>query len=237
MHRPRMILFDYGETLASHRPFDSMAVAVEIMKHVTDNPKGVTAEMYAAFTENLHHHFQASRDIHCEIHDYPIIQYTMEALHLKTSLSIQEVEQIRFDFGLPTRTEPGMQELLDWLHENGIRTGVISNISFSGRALKRRIDALYPDHNFEFIFASSEYVFRKPHPAIFKMALIRAELDAGEVWYAGDSYRFDVTGAASAGIFPVQYLGGTTGGVSGPEEIEHLTIHHWDELMAYLKSL
>ena len=88
-----------------------------------------------------------------------------------------------------------MGELLDYLNGEGIRTAVVSNFSFCAQTLKDRLDRLLPQNRFEFIIASSEYIFKKPHPRIFQLALTKARLAPGEAWHCGDSARCDAEGA------------------------------------------
>ncbi len=96
---------------------------------------------------------------------------------------------------------------MTFLYLNGFRTGVISNISFAGKVVENRINELIPTNHFEFVIASSEYLYRKPNRRIFELALEKAELSASEVWYIGDQYECDIVGARNAGLFPVWYIG------------------------------
>jgi FMN phosphatase YigB (HAD superfamily) len=57
--------------------------------------------------------------------------------------------------------------------------------------------------HFDFIAASSRIGFEKPHPGIFRWALGRARVDAGEALHVGDHLDADVEGARRAGIQPV----------------------------------
>lgn len=41
---------------------------------------------------------------------------------------------------------------------------------------------LLPEFSFEFILTSGDYIFGKPHPQIFKMALHKTGLEAERVW-------------------------------------------------------
>ena len=112
-----------------------------------------------------------------------------------------------WDAAAPARPTEGIEEFLEFLFENRIRTGVISNISFSGKAVRDRIAQVVPENHFEFILATSEYMYRKPNKRIFDLALEKAGLMPEEVWYVGDQYECDIVGARNAGIFPVWYLG------------------------------
>ena len=103
--------------------------------------------------------------------------------------------------------------MLDWLNVRGIRTGVISNIGWTGAALRRRIGALLPNHPFEFILASSDYGLRKPDSRLFQVALEKAALKPEEVWFFGDTYDTDVKGARAAGLKAFFYQGQADGGM------------------------
>lgn len=135
---------------------------------------------------------------------------------------------------------PFVEEMLDCLKEKGIRSGVISNIGWSGNALTERINRLLPKNQFEFIIASSEYGIRKPDSMIFELALQKANLPPGNVWYCGDNVKADVYGARSAGIFPVFYEDETVenpfqGQNEGLQiDFDHIHIHSWVEMMNIL---
>lgn len=96
-------------------------------------------------------------------------------------------------------------KMLDYINDRDIRSGVISNIGWSGSALTERINRLLPKNKFEFIIASSDYMFRKPSPMIFELALKKAGLNASDVWFCGDNIKADIEGSAGVGIFPVWY--------------------------------
>jgi putative hydrolase of the HAD superfamily len=96
-----------------------------------------------------------------------------------------------------------------------------------------RLQEVLPNHKFEFILATSEYMYRKPHRRIFEFALQKAELKPEEVWYIGDNYECDIEGAKNAGLFPVWYLGATEKPQEPKEGI--LTVKSWEEVKALLK--
>ena len=96
------------------------------------------------------------------------------------------------------------------------------------------LQAKFPEHTFEFILATSDYMFKKPSKRIFELALEKADLQPEDVWYVGNSYRCDVGGSRSAGIFPVWYTGATP----NPQgESDVYTISHWAELKQALENL
>lgn len=61
------------------------------------------------------------------------------------------------------------------------------------------------DHYFHSVVYSEEAGVRKPHPAIFKLALNRANCSANEVLMIGDDWDADILGARGAGIDQVFY--------------------------------
>ncbi len=83
--------------------------------------------------------------------------------------------------------------------------------------------------------ASSEYIFRKPSPMIFKLALKKANLNPNEVWYCGDNPIADVKGSSSVGIFPVWYDNYHT--KQAELNTEHLYINEWSEMINVLEEL
>ncbi len=121
-----------------------------------------------------------------------------------------------------------MEEFLDFLKESRIRTGVISNISYGQQVVANRIYDLLPKNEFEFIFTSSQYIFRKPHRRIFDLALEKAELKAEDVWYIGDQYECDIKSALAVGIMPIWYIGAID--LPYVEDKNILTIQNWKEL-------
>ena len=101
--------------------------------------------------------------------------------------------------------EPLITEFLDWLGTQGIGTGVVSNLSFCGETLRRRIEGCLPGASFAFVISSCDYLFRKPSPHIFEAALAKAGVPAEDVWFCGDQFIPDLEGAAAAGMTPVWY--------------------------------
>ena len=160
----------------------------------------------------------------------------------KLDISLPEAEEILWTAASPGACMPCVHELLSCLQQRGIRSGVISNIGWSGAALTRRLNRLLPENHFEFVIASSEYGLRKPDRFLFDLALQKAGLSPDDVWYCGDNLHADVCGAHGAGIFPVLYEcavpdGRTASNAGVPADFPYLHIHGWPELMAMLETL
>lgn len=239
---PAMIIFDYGHTLLYEPDFDFLRAEKEVFKHVQSNPRGVTPEESTHFGLELFEHFQQARHSGFELHEWQTLQTKYDYLGIKLDISIPEAEEILWTAASPGECMPHVHELLACLKKLGIRSGVISNIGWSGTALTNRINRLLPENEFEFVIASSECGVRKPDPFIFELALRRAGLSSGDVWYCGDSVKADVCGAHGAGIFPVLYEESNTSeglwfdnsGLDIP--FEHLHIHSWTEMITLLQN-
>jgi putative hydrolase of the HAD superfamily len=90
-----------------------------------------------------------------------------------------------------------VEESLGALAHMGLRCAVVSNWDSRLPRLLRELE-LAP--KFAFILTSAEAGYRKPHPAIFKEALLRLGLPPSHVLHVGDSQEEDVAGAHAAGL-------------------------------------
>lgn len=238
MQTPRMILFDYGHTLCHAYDTDFLRGERAVFEHVTDNPHSVTPEEAYQLGIRLFADAETVRRAGYEVHEWPLLRLKYESLGLRFDLPLEELEIILADAADPDRLMPGVRDMLAELRRLGIRTGVISNLGWSGRALTARLQAMLPEHAFEFILASSEYTLRKPNPLLFRVALERASLPASEVWYIGDSIAADVTGAKNAGLFPVLYKDDSIPNPWAKKDVgltaDCPIISHWSELTAMI---
>ncbi len=245
MRKPEMILFDYGHTLLCEPEFDALRCEEAAFPYIVDNPRNLTAKQIYAEVRKLYERFQKERDNGIEIHQWQFTRLIYEYLGLTFSVSYEELEEIEWTAASKGAVMPKTEEMLAYLKAEGIRTAVVSNIGWSGRALTRRINRLLPNNQFEFIMASSEYVVRKPDRMLFETALQKARLKAEQVWYCGDSMKADVIGAHGAGIYPVLYEGSAPYDVNPVIQENHgmaaafdyLHIHDWDELVGVLSAI
>ena len=242
MIKPKMIMFDYGQTLISEGVFNGEAGMKAVLKHAIRNPYQISAKDLQEFAKTLNKEIgrydpDVRKAPYIEIHNHIFQKYLYEYYDIEIGLSSEELEKIFWDNATEKKLTKNIDTLLIFLKEQGIRTAVISNISFSGKALEERINTLLPDNEFEFILATSEYVFRKPHNRIYELALRKAKLSPGEAWYCGDNAYYDVEGAQNIGIFPVWYRGALQEHNKVMPEKDCLTISDWEELIDYLYKL
>ena len=239
MKKPKIILFDYGQTLVNETKFDGIKGTREILKYATVNKYNLSAEQVqnkaneinielGRFDPEKRHLFQI------EVPNHMFQAYLYTSLGIKLSLSPEEADTIFWDASSPGETTEGIEEFLDHLHEKEIRSGVISNISYAGSVVEKRINSILPNNHFEFIIATSEYMYRKPNKRIFELALEIADLNNEDVWYIGDNYECDIVGARNAGIYPIQYIGAIDTTNENRHDVQE--INNWTELIAYIEN-
>lgn len=203
LRMPRMILFDYGNTLVRPIRNDPLGGTRALLAHALENPDGLTAEEINAYTTQA---FMALEPVrarhHVETHEHQFQRLVYETLGLRFDLTPEEMEYIFWRGMVTSVPTDGMEALLDTLAARGIRTGVISNIAYSGQSLRRVLGEYLPGHldQFEFIIASSDYIYRKPDAHLFNLALRKAGLAAADVWYCGDLFDKDVVGPLGVGM-------------------------------------
>ncbi|MDF2804917.1 MAG: HAD-superfamily hydrolase, subfamily variant 1 [Anaerocolumna sp.] len=228
--------------LVSEKPFDGLKGTRAVLCEATKNPNNISAEEIQALADELNKEIGGyGSDFHkqsvLEIHNHIFQNYLYEYFGIELTKSPSEVERIFENKASDAEPTENIAELLQFLKNTNIRTSVISNISFSGDMLKERISRYIPTRDFEFIIASSEYAFRKPHKRIFELALRKAKLNASEVWYIGDNAVFDVDGASNCGIFPVWYKGALEKSNKYVPQSSCLEISDWSELIEILTNI
>jgi len=96
------------------------------------------------------------------------------------------------------RLYPDVVEALESLSSLGIHIGVLSEADEI--YLKRQLEELEVLHLFKSVTTSEEVGVGKPHPLLFKAALMKAKCEASEAMHVGDSLEKDVKGAKSVGM-------------------------------------
>lgn len=242
MNKPKMILFDYGNTLLYEPGFDTLRGEEALFKYVKSNKNNLTPRQVNDFSQKLFEKIGVVRGVGMELHQWQFQRFLYEYLEIELSIPLPEAERVFWENTAAGAVMPNAEMVIDYINENKIRSGVISNIGFSGAALTKRLDRLLPRNAFEFVIASSEYMFRKPNPMLFELALKKAGLCSNDVWFCGDNIDADVKGSAAVGIFPVWYDDKT---VENPwrgqskdktPDCAHLHIHDWKELIKILED-
>lgn len=233
MKIPKMILFDYGQTLIAEQKFDGVKGTEAVLQYAVRNKYHLSAEQVQAKANEINHEFgrfepEKRHLFQIEIPNTMFTPYLYESQGIEIALSNSEIDTVFWNaaaWGVPTE---GIKDFLEYLKNKGIRTGVISNIAYASSVVAERINRLLPENAFEFIITSSNFMFRKPNKRIFDLALEKAELQPDEVWYIGDQYECDVKGSLNAGLLPIWYVGAIE--LPYTEDKNILTVTDWNEL-------
>lgn len=240
LRKPRLILFDYGETLIHESPFDGLAGTRAVMAHAAVNRHGVTPEQVQAEADVINRELgRADRSkrhlFQVEAPNSMFQNYLYRSMGVEIALSPEEMDRVFWDAAAPGVPTDGIEDFLNFLTGEGIRTAVLSNMSYSGNILRERIGRLLPGNHFERITATSEILFRKPNRRAFGWMLEQAQVLPEDAWYIGDSYTCDVEGALGAGLFPVWYLGARRPQEDLQDDV--LTVTRWAELAEMMKDV
>ena len=244
MKTPKMVLFDYGQTLIAEQKFDGVRGTEAVLQYATRNKYHLSAEQVQdkanEINQELGRFDPAKRHLfQIEIPNIMFSPYLYESQGIEIALSSSEIDTVFWNAAAPGTPTEGIKDFLAYLRSKGIRTGVISNISFAPSVVAERINRLLPENTFEFIITSSNYIFRKPNKRIFNLALEKSQLQPDEVWYIGDQYECDVKGSLNAGLLPIWYIGAID--LPYTMEEEHsmgkniLTVKTWSEIERYME--
>jgi putative hydrolase of the HAD superfamily len=204
MKRPRATLFDFGGTLLEEVSFDPVAGTLAMLK-LANNPRDVTLDEARRVAEEIKSFVDPRRlDSLLEHSIHAFHRLLFERLGITFDLSPDELILEFWKAAVVMRPEPGVVESIHALPSD-IRLGVISNATTGEPAVRYELARHGLAERFEFIMGSADYGVRKPSPLLFKTALGKLDLPAGDVWYVGDDETNDVSGAKSCGIISVWY--------------------------------
>lgn len=240
MKLPKMILFDYGQTLIAEQKFDGIKGTEAVLQYAVKNKYHLSAEQIQTKANEINREFgrfdpEKRHLFQIEIPNTMFTPYLYESQGIEIALSNSEIDTVFWNAAAPGAPTEGIQDFLEYLKQKGIRTGVISNISYAPSVVAERINRLLPENTFEFILTSSNFIFRKPHQRIFDLALEKADLKPEEVWYIGDQYECDIKGSLNAGLLPVWYIGAID--LSYTEDKSILTVANWEELKLRMEEV
>lgn len=118
-------------------------------------------------------------------------------------------EQMLEDYGknylVRTRPYDGIMELLEKLHHQKIRMGVLSNKN--DEMTKKVVNELFEPELFEIVMGSSPGIQRKPHPEAALRMAEKFGLNKTNIAFVGDTNN-DMETAVNAGMLPIGVLWG-----------------------------
>ncbi len=151
MNKPKMIMFDYGQTLISEGGFNGEAGTRAVLKHAIKNPYQISAKDLQEFAMTLNREIgrydpDVRKSPWIEVHNHIFQKFLYEYYDIEIGLTTEELEKVFWDNAAERQPTRNIVKLLCYLKEQRIRTAVISNISFSGKALADRINEMLPEN-------------------------------------------------------------------------------------------
>ena len=241
--KPKMVLFDVGGTLfddAHSNPLDGFSK----LRLYADNPEvtdnETLANLWFEFLNDMDLPYTSKIGYGLEIPLTALLNYVIMNSGLHYSIPMAEIEELYDRFNSPRSVFEGVPELLDTLHDLGIRTAVISNNPMSGESLTLALKHWIPTSKFDFVMTSADILYQKPAKALFATAAKRAGLDPADCWYCGDNCIPDVDGPRSCGMTAVHFNRKTSVPFAmcteGGRE-EYLAVNNWNSLREHLLGL
>jgi len=191
---------------------------------LADNPHNVTFQMVWDAADELIEHNQPIRStLYFEFRRKQFDLNLCERLGVSFNVSPVELDIELAKVSYIPGLQPYASEMLAALKEAEIEIGMVSNTVLSGKALEDVLERNGIRDYFNFVIASSDYGFRKPHPQIFKTALARAGTTAEKTWFVGDSLEMDIAGAQGVGMTAIWYnaRGEESGGIKPDIEVKN----------------
>jgi putative hydrolase of the HAD superfamily len=194
--RPRALILDAGNTVIF---LDEEAVSAELARRaqVHVSPRAIRDAQAPA--KRRYEALLAEGGSHDEgwfIH----MQALLEAAGIDPARSSELAHQLREahdELNLWRRVPDGLLSALERAKREGLRLGVISN---SEGKVAEILDHVGVAPLVEVIVDSGVEGISKPDPEIFRRALARMNVSAGDAIYVGDVPTVDVDGARSAGM-------------------------------------
>lgn len=206
----KAVLFDWAYTLVDLVNEEDRTALQGVYDHLKE--QGFALPGFQQWYDTYHRLFfgmiEISRPTHREARFDHVLHYLLmeSKIHLNGKVRIEDLLKIYYDQIYSYRkVYPEMIETLVVLQEAGVRMGIISNTTNPGFMKDYEQSLLGLDPYFEFSIYSSEVPYRKPHPSIFQLALVRLNLNPSEVLFVGDNLKADVVGAQSVGM-PTAWL-------------------------------
>ena len=165
--KPKMIIFDAGRTLINYKEINIRKGIEAYYPYIISNPHQYTVEEIEKYDDEIFGSFDPCRENRFEIPMENKLRLLFDLLEHQFSISLNEVAKI------------------EWEEDPVIET-VISNCDYSGNLLQEKLNKIFPENQFEFVIASSDYGVMKPNRYIFQAGIVKSGLEAKDIWYVGD---------------------------------------------------
>lgn len=92
--RPKLILFDYGNTLLSEPGYDTLRGEEALFKYIKSNPRGVTPRAANDFAQEIFGEIRKARKLGFELHETQYLKLLYESLDIEFTIPYDEVEEV-----------------------------------------------------------------------------------------------------------------------------------------------
>lgn len=234
MRKPKGVIFDLGGTIL-HLESGSFIEGNRRLLEFVENETDITAEEVQVTADELSKSiFHVAEESNVQVRSQEFERLLFETLGLSFSIDYPEMEKAFWNAAVKYRPNDGIVDVLDALDKYGIRTGILSNSSFTGAVLLEELEKHNLANRFYFLISTADYSIRKPDKHIFDVAIKKIGLESEEIWFAGDKVDYDVKGAINAGLFPVLY---NWRNETPTIDAEHLIVNNWHVFRDKIESL
>ena len=117
MIKPKMILFDYGQTLVNEVSFDGVKGTAAVLKYAVKNKYNKTAEEVQNYANQLNKEIgrfdpEKRHLFQYEIPNYMFTRYLYESQGIEIDLSPEEIDNIFWDAAAPGIPTNGIDDIL-----------------------------------------------------------------------------------------------------------------------------
>ena len=193
-----VILFDLGKTIVDNYAFNFRNGLNKVLEHSNCN-----CDITSFFDKLIIRYNKRSED---EIKIKDVFIEMEKELNFKFNKSYDELEIIFFQNAEFDHLIDGVKDAVIALYNKGYYMGVVSNSTFTGNALKTKLDEFGISKYFKFIYSSADCGKRKPHIEIFNKAkelVIKNCEIIDNLYYIGNDYEIDVLGSMKANFKPI----------------------------------
>lgn len=233
MKKPKAILFDFGDTILHENKFEPEN-GNQFLYSIIDDKKGIKYEQILDRIKKLNAEiYPQKNEKHFEVSWIAFNRLIFDYFNLSIPISHEEGEFEFWKRSYEWEPAPNIQKTLEALKQMEIKIGIVSNIAFSGKTLEYELKKHDLLNYFDFVIASSDYGFRKPHPFIFNLAISRLNTFPNETWFIGDNIECDINGSKKVGMKALQYIGKNREIILPDNKV----LQNWDELIKFLMKI
>ncbi|MGH7469710.1 MAG: HAD family hydrolase [Longimicrobiales bacterium] len=226
--QPKGLLLDFGGTLVEEVSFNPRAGNEWMLSRASHRPAHVTLDQIVDRAVRITSETAARRDQFQVETPWPMLtRLIYDPFGVRFADPLPELELGFWQASVVTRPMPGVHAALDLIHQAGLPIAVLCNASFGEHVIRHELAKHGLADHLECIIVSADYCVRKPNVLLFEVAAARLGLSPRHIWFVGDRFDTDITGAKVAGMTAVWFGQNTkpSSGVPGAD----LIVADWNE--------